>query len=152
MVAVRTERGDEFAAESALLAAGAAVPGLLAELGLAVPEASPAALLVATRPVTHDLTAVVNTPRVSLRPRPDGGLAVDADWASAQLTRTADGDYQSTPGMIEELLAEATRVLSGSSSLVAAWQGIGPKPVPGDGEPVLGRIDRDRGALRRLHP
>ena len=59
----------------------------LAELGLAIPDASPVALLVTTRPVPHGLTAVLNTPRASLRPRPDGGLAVDAEWATAGITR-----------------------------------------------------------------
>ena len=43
--------------------------------------------------------------------------------------------------MVEELLAEASRLLTGNPALEAARYGIGPKPIPGDGEPVLGRID-----------
>ena len=72
-----------YTAEAVVLATGAAVPGMVAELGVTLPDASPIALLVATEPVPHELTAVLNTPRASLRPRPDGGLSVDADWASA---------------------------------------------------------------------
>lgn len=139
-VGVRTERGDRYPADTVLVATGAAGPGMLAELGVTLPDASPVALLVATRPVRHELTAVLNTPRASLRPRPDGGLAVDADWASARVVRTDDGTYRVAPGVVEELLAEASAVLAGHPSLEADWQGVGPKPIPGDGEPVFGRI------------
>ncbi|HLL61641.1 MAG TPA: FAD-binding oxidoreductase [Propionibacteriaceae bacterium] len=138
---VRSERGDWFAAETVVLAAGATVPAMVAELGVTIPDASPLALLVVTEPVAHELTAVLNTPRVSLRPRPDGALSVDADWASSQVSRAADGSYGVVDGVVEELLGEASRVLAGHPSLAAAWCGIGPKPIPGDGEPVLGRID-----------
>ena len=137
---VRTGRGDTFAAEAVVLAAGAAVPGLLAELGLAIPDASPVALLVTTRPVPHGLTAVLNTPRASLRPRPDGALAVDAEWTTAGIIRT-DGRYDVAPGTVEELLAEASALLTSHPQLETDWCGIGPKPIPGDGEPMLGQID-----------
>ncbi|HZA04798.1 MAG TPA: FAD-dependent oxidoreductase [Propionibacteriaceae bacterium] len=141
LAGVRSEWGEEFPAEVVVLAAGAAVPGLVAELGVRIPDASPTALLVATEPVAHGLSAVLNTPRVSLRPRPDGGLSVDADWASCHATRAADGRYHAPESVVEELLGEASRVLAGHPSLTAAWLGMGPKPVPGDGEPVLGRVD-----------
>ena len=44
-----------------------------------------------------------------------------------------------------ELLAEASRVLIGHPRLVADRSGIGPKPIPGDGNPVLGRVDEVAG-------
>jgi len=138
---VRTERGEELTAATVVLAAGAAVPAMVAELGVTIPDASPLALLVATEPVAHQLTAVLYTPRVSLRPRPDGSLSVDADWTTPSITRTADGRYGVPDGVVEELLGEASRVLAGHPALTAAWRGIGPKPIPGDGEPVLGRVD-----------
>jgi glycine/D-amino acid oxidase-like deaminating enzyme len=146
-VGVRSGRGDWFPADVVVLAAGAAVPALVAELGANIPDASSTDLLVATDPVPHALTAVLNTPRVSLRPRPDGGLSVDAGWASAKVTRAADGRYDVAEEVVEELLGEASRVLTGHPALTPAWCGIGPKPIPGDGEPVLGRID----AVRGLH-
>ena len=138
---VRSERGDWFPADVVVLATGAAVPAMVAELGVSIPDASPTALLVATEPVPHELAVVLNTPRVSLRPRPDGGLSVDADWASARVIRETAGEYRIPDGVVEELLAEASRLLVGHPSLTAAWCGTGPKPIPGDGEPVLGPID-----------
>jgi glycine/D-amino acid oxidase-like deaminating enzyme len=141
VVGVRTERGDWFPAEAVVLAAGAGVPGMVAELGVTIPDASSTDLLVTTERVPHELRAVLNTPRASLRPRPDGGLSVDAGWASAQVSKDGDGSYGVADDVVEELLAEATRVLAGHPALTAASCGIGPKPIPGDGEPVLGRID-----------
>jgi glycine/D-amino acid oxidase-like deaminating enzyme len=138
---VRSERGEQVAAEVVVLATGAAVPRMVAEFGVTLPDASTTDLLVTTEPGWHELTAVLNTPRASLRPRPDGGLSVDAGWASAQVTEDADGRYAAPDGVVEELLAEASRVLAGHPPLTAACCGIGPKPIPGDGEPVLGRID-----------
>jgi glycine/D-amino acid oxidase-like deaminating enzyme len=52
----------------------------------------------------------------------------------------ADGTYRVPAETINELLAEASQVLMGTPPLSAASYGIGPKPVPGDGEPVLGQL------------
>lgn len=138
---VRPDRGNGFAVDAAVLATGAAVPAMAQDLGLTIPEATPVSLLVTTKPVRHELAAVLNTPRVSLRPTPTGALAVDSDWTMAHITRADDGSYGLTQGTVDELLAEASRLLTGHPALEAVWYGIGPKPIPGDGEPVLGQID-----------
>jgi glycine/D-amino acid oxidase-like deaminating enzyme len=141
VVGVRSERGNAYAVEVAVLATGAAAPAMAAELGLRIPEATPTSLLVTTKPVQHELTAVLNTPRASLRPTPDGALAVDSDWTSAMITETTDGSYGVPTATVDELLAEASMLLAGDLALEADRYGIGPKPIPGDGEPVLGQID-----------
>jgi glycine/D-amino acid oxidase-like deaminating enzyme len=138
---VITEDRELVRVDAVVLATGAAAPAMLADLGITVPDATPISLLVTSRPVHHPLRAVLNTPRVSVRPTPDGALAIDSDWTSAHITRAGDGSYQVPPAIIEELLAEASRVLQGNPELKAAQYGIGPKPVPADGEPVLGRVD-----------
>jgi glycine/D-amino acid oxidase-like deaminating enzyme len=138
---VRSERASDVAVEAAVLAAGAEVPALAAELGIILPDASPTCLLVATKPAPHQLTAVLNTPRASVRPAPGGALVVDSDWTTTSLRRAADGSYRVASGIVEELLAEASAVLAGNPQLEADWCAMGPKPIPGDGEPVLGRID-----------
>jgi glycine/D-amino acid oxidase-like deaminating enzyme len=138
---VATKNGQLVPADAVVLAAGAAVPAMVADLGITIPDATPVSFLITSRPVHHPVRAVLNTPRVSLRPTPDGALAVDSDWANAHITRAADGSYAVSPSIIESLLAEASLVLQGTPKLEAAWCGIGAKPVPGDGEPVLGRVD-----------
>ena len=138
---VATEDGELFEADAAVLATGATVPRMLADLGITVPDATTVALLVTSQPVHHPLRAVLNTPQVSMRPTPDGGLAIDSAWTDTHITRASDGRDQVPPATIESLLGEASHVLQGRPALKAASYGIGPKPVPGDGEPVLGRVD-----------
>ena len=134
-----TGTGERWAVERAVLATGAGVPAALAALGLTVPDATPLALLVRTEPVETGLRVVLNTPRAAVRPAPGGTLAVDADWATAGLEPDAGG-YRVPDGVVEELLAEASALLAGNPALRPASLGIGPKPVPGDGEPVLGPV------------
>jgi glycine/D-amino acid oxidase-like deaminating enzyme len=141
VVGVRTERGDLFAVEAAVLATGAAVPAMAAEVGLTIPDATPISLLVTTKPVWLELTAVLNTPRASVRPAPGGALAIDSDWTMANIAHATDGSYTVPPAIIEELLVEASGLLTGAPQLEVDWYGIGPKPIPGDGEPVLGQVD-----------
>ncbi|HET9779737.1 MAG TPA: FAD-binding oxidoreductase [Propionibacteriaceae bacterium] len=136
-----TQAGQHVEADAVVLAAGAAVPGIVADLGITIPDATTIALLVTSRPVHHPQRAVLNTPRVSMRPTPDGALAIDSDWTNAHITRGADGRYQAPEAIIEALLAEASLVLQGRPELESGWYGIGPKPIPGDGEPVLGHVD-----------
>ena len=143
--AVRTAGGERFEVDAAVLATGAAVPAMAAELGITIPDATTIALLVTTKPLPHDLTAVLNTPRVSLRPAPGGALAVDSDWPNASITQAADGGYQVPEAVVTALLAEASGVLIGHPQLVADRSAIGPKPIPGDGDPVLGRVDEVSG-------
>jgi glycine/D-amino acid oxidase-like deaminating enzyme len=139
--AVIAAAGDRWEVDAVVLATGPAVPAMAAELGVIIPDATPVSLLVGTAPLAHDLTAVLNTPRVALRPGPDGTLSVDSDWASEHIIRIEGGGYAVPDGVVPALLAEATAVLAGHPRLKPSWVGIGPKPIPGDGNPVLGRID-----------
>ena len=141
VMGVATQGGQFIEADAVVLAAGAAVPAMVADLGITIPDATPISHLVTSRPVHHPLRAVLNTPRISIRPTPEGALAMDSDWANAHIARAEDGSYRLPEAIIESLLVEASRVLEGEPELAAAWHRIGPKPVPGDGEPVLGRVD-----------
>ncbi len=139
--AVIAATGNRWAVDAVVLATGAAVPAMAAELGVIIPDATPVSLLVGTAPLAHDLTAVLNTPRVALRPGPGGTLSVDSDWASEKIIPVEGGGYAVPDGVVPALLAEATAVLAGHPQLKPSWSGIGPKPIPGDGNPVLGRVD-----------
>jgi len=137
---IRTESHDMITVDAALLATGSRAPEMAAEFGVGIPDATNTALLMKTRPVKTQLRAVLNTPRVSLRPTPDGALAVDAGWTESHIEFLPDGTYRFPPEVIDELLAAASHVLAGKPTLTVATYGIGPKPVPGDGEPVLGQL------------
>ena len=135
---VETAAGERHTADAVLIATGPAVPAMAAELGEKIDDGTPVALLVTTKPITHPLTAVLNTPRVAIRPGPTATFAIDADWAADEVVTRADGSYEVEQSTIDRLLAEASRVLSGQPKLEMASFSVGRKPIPGDGEPVLG--------------
>ncbi|MFT4181783.1 MAG: FAD-binding oxidoreductase [Rhizobium sp.] len=137
---VTTENGVRREADAVLLAAGGAVPAIVAEAGQHIADGTPIALLVRTKPIQHPLKAVLNTPRVAIRPTPDGAFALDSAWSEEEVGVNADGSYAIRPSTLEGLLREASRVLEGNPTLELADYGVGPKPIPGDGDPVFGEL------------
>ncbi|MGO4533829.1 NAD(P)/FAD-dependent oxidoreductase [Leifsonia sp. 2MCAF36] len=140
-VGALTPDGRRFDADAVLLATGPGVPAQVAEHGIAIEDGSPTALLVWTKPVATDLKAVLNTPNVAVRPTPTGALALDSAWSEEALIVADDGTVTVPDGIVERLLEEASRVLAGNPRLELDGLGIGGKPIPGDGEPVLGEIE-----------
>ena len=147
VTAVRAADGSATAVDAAVLATGADVPRALGRLGVTIPDATPVALLVRTPPVGTSLRAVLKTPRVAVRPTPDGGLVMDAGWAEREVEVRPDGSYAARESTIEGLLQAASDILEGNPALTCASVGLGPKPVPGDGEPVLGPLEAVAGCF-----
>jgi glycine/D-amino acid oxidase-like deaminating enzyme len=137
---IRLANGSTVDAETVVVAAGAATPALLAGLGVPILDQDSPAALVRTQPVDVAVRVVVNAPRVSLRPTPDGGLVVGAGWLDDELVHDERG-VTVPEERIPELLAEASAVLGGHPTLVAEAVAAGPRPMPVDDEPVLGRVD-----------
>lgn len=139
-VGAHTAAGNRFAGDAVLLATGPSVPAMVAEAGQRIDDGTPVALLIMTKPLHHPLKAVLNTPRVAVRPAPDGGFSVDADWAAGEVSTNADGSYEVRQATLDALLAEASKILEGHPKLEVAAYGAGRKPIPGDGEPVMGEL------------
>ncbi|MDW9636033.1 FAD-binding oxidoreductase (plasmid) [Sinorhizobium meliloti] len=136
-----TATGGRFPADAVVLATGPAVPRMAAESGQVIGDGTPVALLVQTRPLAHPLRAVLNTPRVAVRPAPGGTFSLDADWAADEgLKPRTDGGYDIDGAVVDALLAEAAKVMEGNPKLEVASIGVGGKPIPGDGEPVIGAL------------
>ncbi|CUX70485.1 MULTISPECIES: FAD-binding oxidoreductase [Agrobacterium] len=141
--AVGAETAEDYLhlADAVVLATGPAVPKMAAESGQTIGDGTPIALLVQTKPFAHPLRAVLNTPRVAVRPAPGGTFSLDADWAADEgVTVRADGTYEIDNSIVAELLVEAAKVMEGNPQLEVASIGVGGKPIPGDGEPVIGAI------------
>jgi glycine/D-amino acid oxidase-like deaminating enzyme len=138
---VSTATGRRFEADAVLVAAGAAVPKIVAEVGYTIPDATPISLLVRSKPLKVALRAVLNTPRVAVRPTPDGAIVFDSAWSEDEVIRRADGTYEVKESTIQQLMNEASAVLAGNPKIELDFYGVGPKPVPKDGEPVLGALD-----------
>jgi glycine/D-amino acid oxidase-like deaminating enzyme len=139
---VVTADGRRIDADAVLLATGPAVPETLAGLGVNVPDATPVALLVKTRPVATPLRAVLNTPRVSLRPTPDGALAMDSDAAAEEVIGDERSGYEVKDTTVDDLMGEASAILAGHPQLELEEFGVGRKPIPGDGDPVFGPVEQ----------
>ncbi|MCX2699029.1 MULTISPECIES: NAD(P)/FAD-dependent oxidoreductase [Brucella/Ochrobactrum group] len=140
-VGAETAVGNRFAADAAVLATGPAVPRMVAETGQTMSDSTLLALLVQTKPLAHPLRAVLNTPRVAVRPAPGGIFSLDADWAADEgVTVLPNGSYEIDNNVASTLLAEAAKVMEGNPALELASIGVGEKPIPGDGEPVIGAL------------
>ncbi|MBY5816250.1 FAD-binding oxidoreductase [Rhizobium leguminosarum] len=137
---VITADGMRRDADVVLLAAGGEVPAIVAEAGQHIGDATPVALLVRTKPIRHPLKAVLNTPRVAIRPTPNGGFAIDSAWSEEEVSVKPDGSYDVRQSTLEGLLREASKVLEGNPVLEVEDYGVGPKPIPGDGDPVFGEL------------
>ena len=137
---VTTTSGISFVADAVLLATGGDVPRMVADAGRHIADGTPIALLVRTKPVGLPLRAVLNTPRVAIRPTPDGALALDSAWSEEEVEVNSDGTYQVKASTVQGLLDEASNVLEGHPKLELESYGVGPKPIPGDGEPVFGQL------------
>jgi glycine/D-amino acid oxidase-like deaminating enzyme len=137
---VRTPGGEVVDADVVHLATGAATPAVLAEIGVPVPDRTTAGLLVRTAPLRHPLRAVLNTPRVAVRPAPGGRFVLDAGWSEQEVRRRDDGSFEVRDSTVAGLLEEARAVLDGRPQLEVESYGVGAKPIPGDGNPVLGPV------------
>ncbi|TLM87099.1 FAD-binding oxidoreductase [Pseudarthrobacter sp. NamE5] len=139
--------GTRLAADQVVLATGGEVPAQLAALGVTIPDATPAAFVLFTDPIDVEVKTVLNTPRVAVRPTPDGRLVLDSDWAEQSVIVEDDGSFTVPEESVQGLLDEASKVLAGNPRLTAQKVGAGLKPIPGDGEPVVGPVP----AITGLH-
>ena len=132
---VATGGGELVEADAVVLATGAAVPGLVADLGITIPDATTSRIWSPADPCTIRLRAVLSTPRISVRPTPEGALAIDSDWTNAHIARAYDGSYKVPAAIIESLLAEASKVLEGQPGARSRLVWGRPQADPGGGEP-----------------
>ena len=146
-VGVETSAGQTYDADAVLVACGAATPAVVAPLGVDIPNGSPVSMLVLTKPVEHDVRTVMNTPRAAVRPNPGGTFALDHDWYEGHITERGDGSFSIPDDVVQELADEASKLIAGNPELKPASWKIGYKPIPGDGEPVLGELGQVPGCF-----
>ena len=65
---------------------------------------------------------------------------MDSDWSAEEVVSRDDGTYQVDASTVQGLLREASSVLEGNPTLTVESYGVGLKPIPGDGHPVLGPL------------
>lgn len=131
VTAVDTGQG-RLTADEIVVAAGAATPGLLAEVGIAVPLETPPGLLVHSRPHAPLLKGLVIGERAHLRQTAEGRIVAGSDFAG-----TAPGDDPLATA--EELFGVVQSMLSGGEMLELDFHTVGYRPTPVDGFPIIGR-------------
>ena len=146
-VGVQVASGAVHEADAVLVACGAATPSVVAPLGVEIPNGSPVSMLVITKPTDHGLAPVLNTPRAAVRPNPGNTLALDHDWYEENITEHADGTFSIPDEVVQELADEASKLIAGNPELKPASWKIGYKPIPGDGEPVFGELEKVPGCF-----
>ncbi|MEZ2390301.1 NAD(P)/FAD-dependent oxidoreductase [bacterium RCC_150] len=139
---VATQDGSVYAADKVVVACGADTPSVVEEHGVYIADGSPVSALVITEPADHRLKTVLNTPRVAARPNPGGALALDHSWYEDQIVESDDGSFTISEDAVNELTGEASRLLEGNPPLTPASWKVGRKPIPGDGEPVFGELEK----------
>ncbi len=137
---VRTASGQFIDADAVVAATGPAVPAMAAKAGRRIGDGTTPALLLFSKPIRHPLRAVLNTPRVAIRPTANGAFALDSAWSEGEVIVRDDGTYEARPSTIAGLLQEASKVLEGNPTLALESCHLGPKPIPADGEPVIGQL------------
>jgi len=97
-------------------------------------------LLVRTKPLEHGLRAVLNTPRIAVRPTSTKALVLDSAWSEEEIIVHHGGGFEIKESTVQGLLDEASKVLQGNPKLELESYAAGPKPIPGDGQPVFGQL------------
>ena len=140
--AVASPAVGTIAADAVVVACGPHTPDVVSPLGVHIGNASPVSMLVVTEPLDHSVKAVLNTPRAAIRPNPGQTIAIDHDWYEEHIQRDASGEYSIPEPVVDKLLEEASQLLDGTPRLKAGSWKIGLKPIPGDGEPVFGELQK----------
>jgi glycine/D-amino acid oxidase-like deaminating enzyme len=144
---VQLASGTVYGADAVLVACGAATPAVVAPLGVEIPNDSPVSMLVITKSVEHAVTTVLNTPRATVRPHPGNTLALDHDWYEENITEQPDGTFSIADRVVQELADEASKLIEGNPDLKPGSWKIGYKPIPGDGKPVFGELEKVPGCF-----
>lgn len=125
--------GDEtFPADEVVIAAGAATPELVREVGYDLPLSTPPGLLAHTNPVARVLNGLVLSHGLHMRQKANGQILAGSDFQGTELA-----DDPASGGA--ELMARLRAALNTSEPLTLERITTGYRPTPGDGLPVIGR-------------
>lgn len=161
---VRLKDGTRIAGDALVVAAGARTRELFAAAGVDVPERSTTGAVLFTAPTAVQPRMLLRTPAGSIRPRPGGGLVVHtaavedrvrldegqsvaADSGSvtdsgstANLVVAADSGFAVDPAVVDSALGRVSAMFRSIRSLEPSRVGLGIRPIPGDGFPIVGRV------------
>jgi glycine/D-amino acid oxidase-like deaminating enzyme len=141
VASVRLADGTVMTGDAVVVAAGAATRTLFAGSGIEVPERSTKAALLFTEAAAVQPRMLLRTPAGSVRPHPGGGLVIHTADVESQVRIDGGGAaILDDPGVIEAALDRVAQYFPGGGRLVLDRVGLGMRPIPADGFPIVGRV------------
>ncbi|MEU6861221.1 FAD-dependent oxidoreductase [Glycomyces sp. NPDC046736] len=134
---VRTTAGT-VPAETVVLAAGTGTVALCSGIGVAVPVEPSPAILVRLRAKPNLVQAIVATPELEVRQLRDGTVLAPVEYRG----ETDQAALHETARRVRDRFAAA---FSGAEDTEIISVEIGWRPMPADGEPIIGRPTGTRG-------
>ena len=125
-------------ADDVVIAAGAGASALLASVGLSYDIASPAGLLVHSKPTGEILHTLLMTPELHVRQTTEGRLVAGTDFAGSD---PADD----LPNATAALYQKVQEMVVGAEQVEMDFHTLGFRPTPGDGFPMIGRPQNREG-------
>ena len=117
--------GTRLDADAIVNCAGPRAADIAALAGLSLPMRNTSGTLVYTSPVAVSVSRVIHAPKVHLRPDGAGRLLLH-------------GHDEAAP---EKVFADACALYPGIAAATVESVRVGERPIPGDGLPVLGRVE-----------
>lgn len=137
-VRVSTTEHGEVAAGNVIICGGIAAQALLAAAGFDLPMRRQPGLLAVTTPSAQRPRQVLYAPGFHMREDASGGLLLGADDTDALTTE--DTPPGAPPDYAQVLLERATAIWPPAQEARLASVRIGVRPVPADGQTVVGHV------------
>ncbi|MGH3929374.1 MAG: NAD(P)/FAD-dependent oxidoreductase, partial [Pseudonocardiaceae bacterium] len=109
--------------------------------GLVLPMRNTRGVLVYTSPVSVWVSRVIHAPRVHLRPDGAGRLLLHTHAIDGAASASDTGEISVEQSAVDRVLEAARMLYPGIRAATVESVRVGERPIPGDGLPVLGRVD-----------
>ncbi|HVC35574.1 MAG TPA: FAD-binding oxidoreductase [Chloroflexota bacterium] len=133
---VRTANGEQLNADVVVSCVGRWTAELAELAGIRVPLAPTVGMNAISAPAPVTLRAVIQAPRISLRP--DGAGRIMLRHEDFDAIVRADTPVEPVPSVCADMLERAARVLPGLAGTRIEAARVGVRPIPADGYSVIG--------------
>lgn len=129
-----------------IVSCGASVPMLAyRDTGYSIPDGNVGALRIRARAPMSTPEWVLNTPDLEIRPNGEGEVVIGTKRSDLITEAEDSARAEEDDGPIRQILDDSSRVFKSGARLGVISYRTGTKPVPSDGEPVIGPIEGVQG-------
>ncbi|MBT1174226.1 FAD-binding oxidoreductase [Bifidobacterium sp. LC6] len=135
VLGARLKDGSEVRADRTIVAAGEATADL-AQPVITIPRSSTTGVTVLTAPLDNPPRTILRAPFAGARTDDQGRLVIVADPLEAAVTPEGTVPQEA----LDATLTHIASFLKGRPTLTVEQVLVGPRPIPGDGLPVVGAV------------